>query len=134
MAEPWAVFVSELDGAGSQHTELWVKEIQGWKVDPGVGEFGGIVITEDKITDYLERHAYRPSKGDPVLHTMPRPKVGGRPTPRSIAKRLAASRVGWSCMPVKGMPGLESVAAAPRVAQARGPTPGRVLDDPMGKS
>lgn len=116
MNDDWVVLRSEPDSTKDlQHPTGWIDEIKGFKVDPTLGEFGGVLVNDKARADYIEAYAWRDGKADPKIT---RADYVEKPPPakETIAKWLAAQRVnGWFAMPLRGI-------QAPSVEQAEAPT------------
>ena len=110
----WVVLRSEPDSTKDfLHPTGWIDEIKGFKVDPNLGEHGGVLIDDRARSEYIEAYAWADGKADKRItradHIDKPP-----PTKETIAKWLAAQRVnGWFAMPLRGIqpPGIDQAEA-----------------------
>ena len=100
----WVVLRSEPDSTQDfLHPTGWIDSLKGFKVDPNLGEHGGILVNDEARAKYIEDYAFRDGKADPG---MTRADVVEKPPPtkQTIAKWLAAQRInGWFAMPLRGI-------------------------------
>ena len=108
--DDWVVLRSEPDSTPDfLHPTGWIDSIKGFKVDPNLGEHGGILIDGAALAAYIEAYAWGEGKADPRMtradHVEKPP-----PTKQAIARWLATQRLnGWFAMPLRGIqpPGMD---------------------------
>ena len=104
MNDDWVVLRSEPDSTQDfLHPTGWIDSIKGFKVDPNLGEHGGVLIDDAARDAYIEDYAWREGKADKRItradHIDKPP-----PTKETIARWLASQRVnGWFVMPLRGI-------------------------------
>lgn len=100
----WVVLRSEPDSTKDMlHPTGWIDRIKDFRVDPNLGEYGGILIDDAARQRYIEEYAWEDGKADPAItradHVEKPP-----PNKQTIAKWLAAQRTnGWFAMPLRGI-------------------------------
>lgn len=104
MNETWVVLRSESDSAqDDKHPSGWIDSIKGFRVNPDIGEHGGILIDAAAVDAYMEEYAFDPEKADPKITIRDYVKKGP-PTCEALAKWLAGQRPnGWYAMPLRGI-------------------------------